>query len=263
MFQTETLLLVVLGFSVATLIALFLGRLMWALAVRIGSRRMQRQIPSTAGELHTERDRLRAEYAMLSQKLGARLEGSRMKMAEQMAEVTRTRNRIETLVAEINDKDAAHAAREHELLGLRARISEQEAAAAEAQSAITALRLDLDHKTSEISDLRQIIAEKDEHIATLAPPPEVILARLEPETDSDEFPTPVAEAPAEVDPVLAQHLAETAHETDDLQSELDRLDDTWTRKLGRIKGKNRKPTGGPIDEALAKRIRALQKDVAR
>ncbi|MBC8038905.1 MAG: hypothetical protein H7X89_17005 [Rhizobiales bacterium] len=250
MFQTETLLLVVLGFSLATLIALFAGRLMWSMAVRIGSRRMQRQIPSTAGELHTERDRLRAEYALLSQKLGSRLESSRMKMAEQMAEVTRTRNRIETLVAEINEKDAAHAAREHEIMGLHARILENESAAAEAQLAIAGLHLDLDGKSNEISELHHIIAEKDAHITTLAPPADVILAKLEPEGETEEPADQVASAPA--DPIVQQHLAETAHETDDLQNELNRLDATWTKKLGRIRDKNRKP-GGTI----------LQKDVAR
>ena len=263
MFQTETLLLVVLGFSLATLIALFVGRLLWSMAIRIGSRRMQRQIPSTTGELHTERDRLRAEYALLSQKLGARLESSRMKMAEQMAEVTRTRNRIETLVAEINDKDATHAAREQEVLGLRARVSEQETAFAEAQSAIAELRLELDGKANEIRNLHHILEEKDAHIATLAPPPEVIFANLEPDDEEEETASLTHQEPAAPDPLLQQHLAETAHETEDLQSELNRLDVAWTKKLGRIKGKARKPQTGNMDEALAKRLKALQKDVAR
>ncbi len=261
MFQTETLLLLVLGFSLAALIALFVGRLLWSMAIRIGSRRMQSQIPSTAGELHTERDRLRAEYALLSQKLGARLESSRMKMAEQMAEVTRTRNRIETLVAEINEKDATHAAREQEVLGLRARLSEQEASLAEAQSSIAGLRQELDQKTNEINNLHHIIEEKDAHIATLAPPPEVIFASLDPEGDIEDTAAAINEAPAPHDPVFDQHLAETAHETDDLQSELNRLDATWTKKLGRIKG--RKPQTSNVDEALARRLKALQKDVAR
>lgn len=262
MFQTETLLLVVLGFSLATLIALFAGRLLWSLAIRIGSRRMQSQIPSTAGELHTERDRLRAEYALLSQKLGARLESTRMKMAEQMAEVTRARNRIETLVAEINEKDATHAAREQEVLGLRARISEQETAAADLQLVMSDLRSEIDQKSNEISQLHQAIADRDAHIATLAPPPEVILAASEPAADTEEKTGQVVDAAAAADPLVQQHLAETAHETDDLQSELNRLDATWTKKLGRIKGKSRKPQGSNIDEALAKRIKSLQKDAA-
>jgi chromosome segregation ATPase len=266
MFQTETLLLVVLGFSFATLIALFAGRLLWSLAIRIGSRRMQRQLPSTSGELHTERDRLRAEYALLSQKLGARLETTRMKMAEQMAEVTRTRNRIETLVAEVNEKDAINAAREQEVLGLRARISEQETAINEAHSAIAGLHLEHDEKSNEIAELHRIIAEKNVHIASLAPPPEVILAASEPAVDSEESPEQTADAATTADPLVQQHLAETAHETDDLQSELNRLDAAWTKKLGRIRSKGRKTVAAKprstIDEALAKRVKSLHKGTA-
>ena len=115
MSQTETLLLIGLGFSLAALLALFIGRLMWPFAIRLGARRMQRQVPSTVAELHTERDRLRAEYALLSQKLGARVESARASMAEQMAEVNRTRNRIETLVIELNQRDANLAARDQEI----------------------------------------------------------------------------------------------------------------------------------------------------
>ncbi len=62
MSKTEALLLIGLGFSIAALLALFIGRLMWSIAIRLGSRRMQSQVPSTVAELHTERDRLRAVY---------------------------------------------------------------------------------------------------------------------------------------------------------------------------------------------------------
>ena len=101
MSQTETVLLVVLGFAIASLLALFIGRFAWNTALRIGAKRMQRQVPSTVAELQSERDRLRAEYAMLSQRLGNRLEGIKAKMAEQMAEVTRHRNRLEVLRADL------------------------------------------------------------------------------------------------------------------------------------------------------------------
>ena len=83
MSQTETLMLVVLGFALAALIALFIGRFAWHLALRLGAKRMQRQVPSTVTELQSERDRLRAEYAMLSRKLGLRLSDIKMRMAEQ------------------------------------------------------------------------------------------------------------------------------------------------------------------------------------
>ena len=94
MSQTETILLIVLGFSLASLIALFMGRMIWTAALRVGARRMQRQVPSSLIGLQTERDRLRAEYAMLAQRLGARLEEAKIRLAEQTAEVSRHSNRI-------------------------------------------------------------------------------------------------------------------------------------------------------------------------
>mgnify|MGYP007006567866 CR=1 FL=1 len=50
-------------------------------------------------EVMAERDRLRAEYAMLSQRLGARLEATKLQMAEHMADVSRHRNRLHELEA--------------------------------------------------------------------------------------------------------------------------------------------------------------------
>ena len=119
MSQTETLLLVVMGFSLAALIFLFISRFIWSIASRFGARRLQRQTPATVAGLQTERDRLRAEYARLSQKLGDRLETARMQMAEQMAEATRNRNRIEALVAEINIKDVEAVQRIQEIAALK------------------------------------------------------------------------------------------------------------------------------------------------
>lgn len=99
--QTETVLLIVLGFSLASLIALFMLRLVWTTAVRAGTRRMQRQVPSSLAELHAERTRLRAENAALQQRLGDELEAFKLRMAEQMAEVSRHRNRVVAMEVDI------------------------------------------------------------------------------------------------------------------------------------------------------------------
>ena len=119
MSETETILLIVLGFSLASLVALFMGRLLWTAAVKVGVRRMQRQVPSSLVGIQTERDRLRAEYAMLSQRLGSRLEDAKLRLAEQMAEVSRHRNRL--LLSEKREK-----AHEAEMEKLRARLTELE-----------------------------------------------------------------------------------------------------------------------------------------
>ena len=54
MSQTETLLLVVMGFSLAALIFLFISRFIWSIASRFGARRLQRQTPATVAGLQAQ-----------------------------------------------------------------------------------------------------------------------------------------------------------------------------------------------------------------
>ena len=289
MSQTETLLLIGMGFSLAALLALFIGRLMWSFAIRLGARRMQRQVPSTVAELHTERDRLRAEYALLSQKLGARVESARASMAEQMAEVNRTRNRIETLVTELNQRDASLAARDQEIAELRARMAELEAANADSASMIAIFRAETDEKSNEISALRKSVADKEAQITRFAPLPEIIAetadAAVNPELTEQRLKRRIdkltamsrqiavtrdqpADGAAPTTTDLNQQLEKAARDTEDLQKELARLDAAWTSKLGGIETKDssdpgqatpsQPPRGVANVISLAKRIKFLQ-----
>ena len=101
MSRAETLMLVALGFALGMFLALLFGRLVWHMAVRVGSRRMQRQIPSNLVEMQAERDRLRAECAMLTRKLEIRSEDLKSQLVEQTAELTRERNRNDIAVDDI------------------------------------------------------------------------------------------------------------------------------------------------------------------
>ena len=94
MSQTETLLLFVLGFCVALFVVLLFGRGLWALIGSLSGWRETRKVPAAIRELQAERDGLRAEKAMMAQRLEASLNDMKMRMAEQMAEVSRNRNRL-------------------------------------------------------------------------------------------------------------------------------------------------------------------------
>ena len=205
--QTETLLLLVLGFSLAAIIFLFLGRGIWSLALRLGGRRMQKQVPSTVAELQTERDRLRAEYAKLTQKLGSRLDGIKAQMAEQMAEVTRNRNRIETLVAELSARDAAITAAEEEIATHRAHIAQLETEAAESQNLISELHLEIESKATELEQKNLEIDGKSNEIAALG----VTIAEREEQIAALNAPVPVGQYEGDssaVDEQLERHLSE-------------------------------------------------------
>jgi chromosome segregation ATPase len=154
MSQIETIMLVALGFAVAALIALFLGRFAWVFALRLGKKRMQRAAPSTIAELQADRDRLRAEYAMLSRKLELRMNDLKIKLAEQMAEVSRNRNRIDHLISEVRSRDAQLAQRDAELQGLRMQLAP--------------LETELSARTATVQNLKEQLRGRDEEIHRLS-----------------------------------------------------------------------------------------------
>jgi chromosome segregation ATPase len=168
MAQVEVIMYVALGFTVAALIALLLGRLMWSLAVSVGRRRAQRTSPTPAvAELQAERNQLRAEHAMMARRVEVRLDDLRSQVAEHMAEVSRSRNRIDRLGAEIDKRDAMLAERDSEIARLRDQVA---ALVSELEARTEALhQLEEEHgRGSEANAaLRQDVAERDHEIARL------------------------------------------------------------------------------------------------
>ena len=153
MSQIETIMLVALGFVLATLVALFIGRGMWAYAVRASKRRGERDRPSDLARVLADRDQLRAEYAMLSRKLELRLSDLKTRLAEQTAEISRNRNRIERLLAEIDGRDAAVTSANADLEETRAQLEPLEA--------------ELAHRTQSLQKLKEQLRDRDETITGL------------------------------------------------------------------------------------------------
>ena len=265
MSQTETILLIVLGFSLATLIALFMARGLWTAAVKVGARRMQRQVPSSLIGLQTERDRLRAEYAMLSQRLGARLETAKLQMAEQMAAVSRHRNRLHEL-------EALEANRGTDNRRLAERIGELEYALAQSRAAEELLR----HQLAAKDEAQAARTQKPHRPAPDAPPihaaPSVdeaesrLRQRIDRLTELAKAPPPDdfiihAPPPPADDPVLTERMDEAERETEELTRALEKLDAEWQQRLSE--------TGPAIAESeddanvisLSNRIRDLKKSL--
>ncbi len=153
MSQTETIMLVALGFVLATLVALFIGRGMWVYAVRASKRRGERDRPSDLARVQADRDQLRAEYAMLSRKLELRLGDLKTRLAEQTAEISRNRNRIERLLGEIDTRDAAVVAANADLEETRAQLDPLEA--------------ELAHRTQSLQKLKEQLRDRDETVTGL------------------------------------------------------------------------------------------------
>ena len=220
---TETILLIVLGFSLASLIALFLSRMLWRAAVKVGARRMQRQVPSSLVGLQTERDRLRAEYAMLAQRLGARLEEAKLRLAESVAEVSRHRNRIHHV-------EVSETARSAELRQLRARVRELEAALADSTAQETGLRQGLAAREEALQKLRKkrgYEGHKFTPPAGAGPVSPAIDPEIRLRQRIDQL-SEMSKAAQQPQHPLAERLAEAERQTSDLESGLQKLEADWT-----------------------------------
>lgn len=150
MSQIETIMLIILGFAVALLLALILGKLLWGQAVGLGKRRSRREDPVTIAALQAEKDKLRAESAMLSRKLELRLDDLKTRLAEQTAEVSRNRNRVDHLVGEIKDRDAEIKQRDEEIESLK--------------NQMVPLEEELATRTRNAQKLKEQMREKDDEL---------------------------------------------------------------------------------------------------
>ncbi|WP_337660093.1 hypothetical protein [Anderseniella sp. Alg231-50] len=148
MSQIETIMLVALGFVGALLVGLLVVRGLWTYAVSLGKRRVERRAPSAIAELRADRDRLKAEYAMQGRRLQLRLDDLKTRMAEQMAEASRNRNRIEHLADEISRRDDELTKRDEDADNLRLQI--------------TALERELTDRTELLQQAKDLLQAKEE-----------------------------------------------------------------------------------------------------
>ena len=159
MSQTETLMFVALGFALALLVALLFGRAFWNVAMSLGARRNAKNIPVQMLELQADRDRLRAEHAMMSRKLELRLEDIKARMTEQMAEVSRSRNRVQSLIQKLEEREATLTIRDREVGALSSQIEVQKADLESCAIAINRLNQETGSKDIEITKLAQSVSQ--------------------------------------------------------------------------------------------------------
>ena len=289
MSQSETLLLLILGFATATFLGLIAGRIAWKLAFRLGARQAQRNMPSSMIELQTDRDRMRAEHAMMAKKLELRLGEIRMRMAEQTAEVSRHRNRFEILKQDVAKRDEMLLERDAEIATLRDNVSYLEAMVEENKKEIETLNESIVEVVVEEEPVVPVVAEplptqdrlknrikdlvsisKKQKVAPLELEQPVGLAESEiivkaADSNTLEF---VAQSES-----LEEKIVETERAAADLQDELQRLDQAWSEEKPRVEPDPVTETPSAPDEekpksaitnviSLAQRIRSLHKDIS-
>jgi hypothetical protein len=86
--------LLALGVFATLFLVLLFGRGLWAVLGRWSGWKDARKVPRTIRDLQAERDGLKAEKAMMASKLDTSMSDMKLRLAEQMAEVSRNRNRL-------------------------------------------------------------------------------------------------------------------------------------------------------------------------
>jgi chromosome segregation ATPase len=263
MSQSETFMLIILGFAIAAFLALIIGRLAWKLALRIGARRAMRNVPSTVAELQTDRDRLRADHAMMAKKLEVRVDDMRMRSAELAAEVSRHRNRVENLMQDVKKRDAGITERDTEIIKLRQTVSTlQMSLEAKEKELLEALKPPeeppvqdrLQNRINELTSLSDQISKQRE--GTNGEAPQISNGVLVKPANSTSFQPEV----------LQTKIVEVEQAASQLQDELKRLEDVWPENEvptpSAEKASEEAPKRGITNViSLARRIKALQKTI--
>src|SRR4051794_37074805 len=168
----EMLMLVALGFAVASLVALVVGRGIWGIATRLRRRRINAELPDVVARLKAERGALLADVAMRVRKTEVVLSEMKSRLAEQAAEVSRHRNRLELMGRAALDREAAYKAKEEEARSLRDQLGPLEAELAERTMSNQSLAEQIARRdetmarlSRELADLKEVVSEQELELA--------------------------------------------------------------------------------------------------
>jgi uncharacterized phage infection (PIP) family protein YhgE len=165
MSQSESLMLVMLGAALALIVVIIFSRGIWEMAVRVMRRRRENEASQTIISLEAQRDKLRAEHAMMATKMESTIADIKVKMTEQTAEVSRTRNTMLGLQQDVADRDRQLEDRARDITLMAEKLIEAEALASSRAKALAELDNQLAQKSQEASALRGEIAKLQMEVA--------------------------------------------------------------------------------------------------
>jgi hypothetical protein len=105
--MVQSIMLVALGFLLATLISLLLAPVVWRRAARLATDRLKASLPISLTDFHAEKDQLRAEHAIKVRGLEVTLDEVRDKSARQMVDLGRQRVEIMSLTNQVRELRSA------------------------------------------------------------------------------------------------------------------------------------------------------------
>ncbi len=105
--MVQSIMLLALGFLLATLVSLLLAPVVWRRAARLATKRLKASLPISLTDFHAEKDQLRAKHAIEVRALEVNLELAKEKTAQQMVEIGRQRADNMSLTGQIRELRSA------------------------------------------------------------------------------------------------------------------------------------------------------------
>ncbi|MBL4758974.1 MAG: hypothetical protein JKY32_15490 [Rhizobiales bacterium] len=170
----KIIMLVALGFLVASLFALMLSPFLWRRAVRLTTRRIQGTTPLSMSDIQADKDQLRAEFAMSTRKLEMNVDNLKQRTNNQLLDISKHTSQVNDLTAELKEKSDLIVAHEDNINEYSNKLlrSEDEArnllkSFKEATVNLRQARDDMDDASRQSTDARTIIDEQKVELAAL------------------------------------------------------------------------------------------------
>jgi len=158
----QAIMLIALGFLIASLIGVLLAPSLWSRASRLSKKRLERTLPLTLAEIEATQDQLRATYAVRVRRLESVLASAKQKAANQLVDNSRLQMQIVAMKDQIADIDLQLAERRNAATVLEQTITKR---FPELDREITAAKAQLQERSYELQDLTSKLARREEELA--------------------------------------------------------------------------------------------------
>jgi chromosome segregation ATPase len=182
----EPIMFVGIGFLVAGLLVIGVIPLVHARAVRLTQRRLEAVTPMSMGEIRADKDQLRAEFAMSTQRLEISVEQMKAKTASQLADIGKKSEAVSRLKFELGEKTAALHALEargnllaEQLQSTEAERAAKAAALEKAERKLAATSAELSKYTSHLHDTSLMADSQRVELIALQAQAEVLNGQIE------------------------------------------------------------------------------------
>ena len=158
----QAIMLIALGFLMASLIGVLLAPSLWSRAYRLSKKRLESTLPLTLAEIEAAQDQLRAAYAVRVRRLESALAGAKQKAANQLVDNSRLQMQIVALKDQMANLDLELAERRNAATVLEQTITKR---FPELDREITAVKAQLQERSYEFEDLTGKLARREEELA--------------------------------------------------------------------------------------------------